>query len=69
MPEDPHLDPNAPDIMAGIGDRYLTAEGFAYRLLRLILLARQQRREVRDVLADIEVRCRALVERPDADER
>lgn len=69
MPDDSHLDPDAPDLMGGVADRYLTAEGFAYRLLRLILLARQQRREVRDVLADIEVRCRALAERPDADER
>jgi len=67
MPDNPYLDPDAPDLMGGIAARYLTAEGFAYRLLRLILLARQQRREVRDVLADIEVRCRALVERPDAD--
>jgi len=63
MPEDPYLDPDAPDIMGDIPDHHLTAEGFAYRLLRFIIEAQHDGIEPRLVLLSIEHRCRGLVER------
>ncbi len=55
------LDPDAPDPWANVPSRYLTSQGFAVRLLRLIAEHRRTSASAEALLEVIEARCRQLL--------